>query len=45
MDVLEFNRLASGRLLAEDALSQRIAAVSGDRAFAEHVLCHCFVLY
>jgi uncharacterized protein (TIGR03083 family) len=46
MDVLEFNRLASGRLAADDALADgRARIVGGDRAFAEDVLRRTLVLY
>jgi uncharacterized protein (TIGR03083 family) len=46
MDVLEFNRMASGRLVADDALADgRARTTSGDRAFAEDVLRRTLVLY
>lgn len=46
VDVMEFNRLASGRLAADDALADgRARITSGERAFAEGVLRRTLVLY
>ena len=45
MDVLQFNRLASGRLTAEAAKSESLVTSSGDRNFADRVLAHTSVPY
>ena len=45
MEVLAFNRLASGRLTLDEALADGEIAITGDRSFAEHVLQNTEVLY
>ncbi|MCO5246343.1 MAG: maleylpyruvate isomerase family mycothiol-dependent enzyme [Anaerolineae bacterium] len=45
MDVVEFNRLASGRIAAEAARAQGLVTVSGDRTFADQVLAATSVPY
>jgi len=45
MDVLEFNRLASGRSTAQQVLDQGLAQISGDEALAELALRQTIVLY
>ncbi len=45
MDVLEFNRLASGRSTAQQVLDQGLAQITGDEALAELALRQTVVLY
>ncbi len=45
MDVVEFNRLASGRISPEAVQSLGLVAVSGDRSFADQVLAETSVPY
>lgn len=45
MDVLEFNRLASARVSAEEAKAQGWVTISGDRSFADQVLAQTSVPY
>jgi uncharacterized protein (TIGR03083 family) len=45
MDVLEFNRLASGRISAEDAQAQGLVSLSGDHGFAGQVLAQTSIPY
>lgn len=45
MDVVEFNRLASGRISADAAKAQGLVTVSGDRTFADQVLAETSVPY
>jgi uncharacterized protein (TIGR03083 family) len=45
MDVLEFNRLASGRLTPEAAKAEGLVTASGDRNFADQILALTSVPY
>jgi uncharacterized protein (TIGR03083 family) len=45
IDVLQFNRLASGRLTPEACKSESLVTTSGDRNFADRVLAHTSVPY
>jgi len=45
MDVLEFNRLASERISAEEARTQKLVTISGDHSFATQLLSHTVVPY
>ncbi len=45
MDVLQFNRMASGRITVESARAQSLIAISGDRGFADEVLAQTRALY
>lgn len=45
MDVLEFNRLASDRISAQEARAQGLVTISGDHSFAEQVLDQTSVPY
>ncbi len=45
MDVVEFNRLASGRLGVEAARNQGLVTISGDRSFADQILAQTSVPY
>ena len=45
MDVLQFNRLTSGRLTPEAAKAESLLTISGDRSFADQVLAQTSALY
>lgn len=45
MDMIEFNRLASGRITGAEAKAQSLIAISGDHGFAGQILAHTSVVY
>jgi hypothetical protein len=45
MDLLEFNRLASERISAEDVRANGLVTISGDHSFADQVLSQTTVPY
>lgn len=45
MSLIDFNRLASGRLAVDEAFAQSLVTISGDRDFAAHVLAQTSIVY